>query len=157
MYYNIAGLAGKRSIFDFFHYVKSFDVFCLSETFVEADKTDEFSKLFKEYNLCWEPAIRRSSYDRAMGGLVVEFKKGYSWCMRFDRHVEGNVITRFDVRWKRIFLVPVYLSGGKDSDSETDLGKLDALFNHRLQYKHIILFGIVIEEYVRNRGWSGKS
>jgi len=57
---------------DFFQYIASFQIFILSETFLEA-KLDAVEVKFKDFVLKWVPAIR--ARGRASGGMLFGIKK----------------------------------------------------------------------------------
>jgi len=72
--YNLAGIKNKLIYNDFFQYIASFQIFILSETFLEA-KLDAVEVKFKDFVLRWVPAIRTSARGRASGGMLFGIKK----------------------------------------------------------------------------------
>jgi len=72
--YNVAGIKSKLIYNDFFQYIASFQIFILSETFLEA-KLDAVEVKFKDFVLRLVPAIRTSARRRASGGMLFGIKK----------------------------------------------------------------------------------
>lgn len=72
--YNVCGLSSKRDNFDFFYFVKHFDLFFLYETFVEEKDYVSFKNYFPGFKLHWISANRESSFGRAMGGSLFGIK-----------------------------------------------------------------------------------
>lgn len=68
MSFNIHGLGNKVLFNDFFMFVKSYEIFVLSETFVTEDKVERYGKYFGGYVLEWVGAQRTAERGRASGG-----------------------------------------------------------------------------------------
>lgn len=67
MFWNVEGLADKQQ--DFWKYVNSFDIICLSGTQVLADGLDTYS-LSDDYAWTWTPALICSASGKPVGGLL---------------------------------------------------------------------------------------
>src|SRR5271154_4696564 len=84
-FWNVHGLHTKLdSATAFFLFLNTLDIFCLAETWIE-DNYDTliFSALFSNFNLSWTFATRIATRGRAMGGLLIGYKKNLTnW--KFD-------------------------------------------------------------------------
>jgi len=70
---NVEHLVGKLMEQDFINYVKSFDIFCMQETFTST--AFDFSTLFHEYKVFHAPGVKLSRHGRRCGGVALLIKK----------------------------------------------------------------------------------
>ena len=73
MCWNVNGLSTKLTDPDFLHFVSSFDICCLTETFTFPGF--DFSVCFDNYVVLHSPAVKLSQHGRCSGGTVLMFKK----------------------------------------------------------------------------------
>lgn len=119
--YNIAGMRGKS--LNFFHFIRGYDVFYLTETFLEKDAIDNFVKFFKGFNLHWEPATRSSNHGRAKGGTVLGYKAALNCFLKFER-MGNKILIKSNFDGREYYVLPAYLSGGSYLEWENNFGEL---------------------------------
>ena len=109
--YNIKGLSNKSFKSDFFEYVKTFDVFFLSETHVEEPKTKEFEKYFGGFDISWKYASRRSMFGRASGGCIFGVKRGlkYVGVSHSFINIDGIDVIKISIDKIHLHVIPLYL------------------------------------------------
>ena len=113
MSFNVHGLANKVLFNDFFTFVKSYDIFVLSETFVTAEGMDRYGKYFGGYVLKWVGAERTAGRGRASGGMVIGYdSRGKGWNARWVDEDGVGVLRVADGRGALVGIVPLYLNCG---------------------------------------------
>jgi len=122
----VAGIKSKLIYIDFFQYIASFQIFILSETFLEA-KLDAVEVKFKDFVLRWVPAIRTSARGRASGGMLFGIKKELH-----DRNI---------IRFINVGETSVIQLRTVENHWERDSGKLYEVLNHARLNESALIIG----------------
>ena len=90
--YNVCGLLSKLENDDFVRYVTSFDIVCLTETFIGFDFQ---SDLFKDFKIFTAAAKKLSHHGRQSGGVMVLVNNSYAAMIdRIQTDVENTVVLK---------------------------------------------------------------
>ncbi|KAK7455947.1 hypothetical protein BaRGS_00039415, partial [Batillaria attramentaria] len=93
--YNIEGLMAKISEADFIEYVNTFDIVCLTETFLVHDRRLDCFSDFEQY---FSPAFKFTVHDnKCSGGVLVMVKSKHSHLVqRIDTLADNIVVLKID-------------------------------------------------------------
>lgn len=98
----------KLLLSDFWNYILEYDIFIMSETWIEDEKCQLFNNYLKQYTVKFDSATRVSRFGHASGGFLLGYKsklKSVSFQYRADKayiqiRTQNNVFK----------IVPVYIN-----------------------------------------------
>lgn len=97
------------------NFVKSYDLFFFFETFVEKTSINYYTNLFKNFNLTWFPATRRSKFGRASGGIFGIVSHAAEKTFSFV-NINGKIVVSYKKCNFEMLIIPVYLNPSKWQD-----------------------------------------
>ena len=101
--WNVGGLLSKLTDNDFVDYIKSFDVICLTETYVEYNLQIH---VFADFNMYFSPAKKLSHHGRCSGGVIVLVRTSLSHHFEQLQHAEQTVVLKIS---KKLFNTDKYI------------------------------------------------
>lgn len=143
MAYNIAGLKSKRDHFQFFNFIRSYDIILLFETFLEGKDIPMYEHYFKDFFIHVIPAERQTIYGRAKGGCIYGFKRLNNIAkvcsfLHFNNNNDNKcTVIKIEQNKTNIIVIPVYINC---NDWSTEFENLNNLFfEFQLNSSYIVM------------------